>query len=629
MLITLDVMSAKLISVSFCFVLFAAYAHAQVELQNERSMYSRVYLREDGQKEAVISSAPVHYNDNGVWQEINTAITPNSNGYENSTNVIRSYFPGSIGEHGKIRVVVNAQDEIFFHSQKQLVLLDDQSQLNTFAIAPGNSFAAVNANVIRYNEIYPGISDEFVVSNGAIKNNMVLSAVPGVLNNVTSGYFGFREAVELPAGWSIVASDGSHHSLTTSSLLIIDENGNEILTIPSPVFFDGNGLRPDGLNMIEGKYLVQVENNHWNIITLVPVAWLKDANTAYPVCIDPTVTIAGTTGGWQSPNNFVDNPGFVFLGVCCSNLTHRAWIKFNTTSIPDTECITNVELQVNVTTVAAAGAEAVEIYDVTGAFGPYGGIVPAAYTDFGNGYYNTFTITTTGLYGYYGLGAGANTVLQSQLPVNWFQVGMRLTNEPSTVYKIISGTTSNLRVTYGPCAPMPVELVSFDATCDNNAVNLTWTTASETDNDYFTIERTTNGIDYEIVGTVGGAGNSDVAHSYSFVDDQPLNGTSYYTLRQTDFDGQFERFRLITVNCSNAHALSVYPNPGEGIFVVDGAQPDSAIIVTDVLGQAVLQTTMTGTKTQLDLSDQPAGIYFIRTNLSGGMVTKKIVISRN
>lgn len=612
----------------FICAILSSYVHAQ-ELPGERTMYSSVFLKENGQKEAVICSAPVHYNNNGTWEDINTAFASNAQGFENTTNVIQSDFPGNYGATEKIKLNVNGS-ELFFHAEKELVLTNDQGQLNPISVSPGISFADVNANSLRYNEVYPDIADEYQVSNGAIKNNIILNSVPVGLNNVTSGYFGFRETVELPAGWSIITADGSAIALTGSSLCIIDANGTAVLTIPSPVFFDGNGLRPDGLNMVEGKYSVVNANGQWMLTTLVPVSWLKDVNTVYPVVIDPTVTYAGVTGGWQSPNNFVDNPGFVFLGVCCSNLTHRAWIKFNTTSIPDTMCITNVELQVNVTSVAGTSAEAVEVYDVTGAPGPYGAIVPAAYTDFGNGYYTTYTITTTGVYGYYGLGVGANAVLQSQLPVNWFQVGMRLTNEPSTVYKIISGTTSYLRVTYGPCSPLPVELVSFNAACNNNEVDLTWNTASETNNDYFTIERTTDGINYEVVGVVDGAGNSDVTRSYSYVDHQPVKGTVYYRLRQTDFNGQVERFNPVAVNCINIPALAVYPNPGDGTFMLEGVQPDSVIIVTNIFGEVVYRTTAGNGKTQIDLSGLPDGIYFVHTNSSGTTAAStKIVISRN
>ncbi len=432
--------------------------------------------------------------------------------------------------------------------------------------------------------------------------------------------------MELPDGWKITTANNTSDLLTSSPLLIFDANGHHVLTIPEPVFFDNDGLESDGLNMVEGKYLLGKENDRWTVTTLVPVEWLKDANTKYPISIDPTLVIPGTTGGWQSPNNWVDNPGFVFLGVCCGNLTHRAWIKFNTTAIPDGSCISSVELQMSVTTVVSNNPELVFINDVTGAFGPYGGIVPAAYNDFGNGLYSSFTITGVGVYGYYTLGATANTLLQAQLPVNWFQVGLMFNNEPSTDYKIINGTSSNLRVTY-PCA-LPVELLSFDGQCNNGQVNLNWVTASQSNNDYFTIERSTDGIDNKIIGTITGAGNSSQILHYSFVDPQPPEGTSYYSIKQTDFNGHSEYLNLIAVSCHEVPEFTIYPNPGSGIFSITGAEQDNEIIITDVLGQIVFQSKIMAGKTEIDLSSYLDGIYFVQISSKKGSSSKKIILNK-
>jgi Secretion system C-terminal sorting domain len=615
-----------------CGLLFALSANAQtnpgLELMNERSMYSKVFLKENGDNEAVISSSPVHYQKNGVWEDINTTIIPNSGGYQNETNSIQSYFPNTTDNSNKIKLTINQGDEIWIHAVKKLVLSDNQNNLQIIPNNSANSIAEVNGNTINYPNIYTGISDVFTILHGEIKNNVILNAVPAFLNNVSSGYFGFQEILELPQGWKIIPLNASDQTFTSSSLLVIDAEGNQVLSIPAPIIFDQYGLESDGANLMEGNYLISQENGYWTITTLVPVAWLKDVNTAYPVSIDPTVVFAGTTGGWQSPNNFVDNPSFVFIGVCCANLTHRAWIKFNTTTIPDTSCITNVELQVNVTSVAATSAELVLINDVTGAFGPYGAINPAAYADLGNGFYNSFTITTTGIYGYYGLGATANTVLQSQLPVNWFQVGLIFNNEPSTIYKIISGTTSNLRVTYSGCSPLPIELISFDAKCNSGQIDLTWETASEVNNDYFTVQRTSNGIDFETIGTVAGAGNSGQMLAYSFVDTDPVEGIAYYSLKQTDFNGHIEHLSLAAVSCNDAAEFTISPNPSTGIFIIDGAEQNSEIRITDALGQIVFQTKVMGEKTEIDLSKYLDGIYFVQVVSQNGLASKKISVNK-
>ncbi len=600
------------------------------EIKSERSMYSKVFLKAPGVNQAVISGSPVHYKISGVWEEINTNITSNNGSYQNETNVIRSYFPGSINSSNKIKLSVNASDELFIHSEKKLVLVNDQSDLTIIAGNSNNSIANVINSTINYSGIYPGISDEFSILNGQIKNNVVLSALPSLLINVTSGYFGFQEIIELPTGWKITTSDKTLNALTSSAIYITDSNGKNVLTIPSPVFFDSYGLKLDGASMVEGKYLVKQENTGWSITTLVPVDWLKNSNTKYPVSMDPTVVLASTTGGWQSPNNFVDNPVVVFIGVCCGNLTHRAWMKFNTTTIPTTSCITDVEVQPNVTGEANALPELTFINDVTGAFGPYGAITPAAYNDFGTGTYTSFTILGTGIYGYYSLGAAACALLQAQLPGGWFSPAFQFNNEPSVNYKIISGTLSNLRVTYvaPPCVVLSVELVSFDAICNNSKVNINWTTSTQKNNDHFTIERSADGIKYETVGTISGAGNSEQNLNYSFEDAVPLTGTSYYLLKQTDSNGQNKDLKLVAVSCNGVKEVTIGPNPNTGKFNIEGAEQNSEIIITDILGQIVFQTKITEEKTDVDLNKHLSGIYFIQVITTKGSVSKKISINK-
>jgi hypothetical protein len=616
----------------FVFISFIGKAQTNsnqnTEITNERGMYTKVFLKTNGEHEAVLSSSPVHYKKNGSWEEINTMLIPVKGGYKNETNVIRSYFPVSNSSSDKIKLILDQGNELFIHAEKELLVLTGQNVISSIPANPNNSIANVSGGFISYPDIYENISDEFSVKNGEIKNTIILNALPHALKKVSSGYLGIRETLELPAGWKITSID--NNTLTASSLLISDAQNNPVLSIPEPVFFDSYGLRSDGSGMVEGKYLIAQENDHWTITTLVPVTWLKDPNTKYPVSIDPTVIIAGTTGGWQSPNNFVDNPGFVFIGVCCSNLTHRAWIKFNIAGIPSTSCITNVEIQPNVTSVANTIAEAVLINDVTGAFGPYGGINAAAYNDFGTGNYTSFTITTTGLYGYYSLGASANTLLQSQIPGGWFQVAFQFVNEPSTNYKIITATSSNLRVTYAapPCVVLPIELLSFDSKCNNGKVDLSWETALERNNDHFTVERTKDGINYETVGTVAGAVNSNENLRYTFVDDNPLKGTSYYSLKQTDRNGNSEALKLVAVNCGHVKELAVSPNPNTGAFTLEGAGQNDEIIITDMYGQIVFQTKITGEKTQIDLSRHVNGIYFIRTVSEKGSELKKMIISK-
>jgi hypothetical protein len=95
---------------------------------------------------------------------------------------------------------------------------------------------------------------------------------------------------------------------------------------------------------------------------------------------------------------------------------------------------------------------------------------------------------------------------------------------------------------------LPIDLIDFKATSIHNAVKITWATASETDNDYFTLFRSPNGFEYwELVDKISGAGNSNILTTYSYIDTNPSDGVNYYVLTQTDYNGTRVQFDPIAV----------------------------------------------------------------------------------
>lgn len=108
---------------------------------------------------------------------------------------------------------------------------------------------------------------------------------------------------------------------------------------------------------------------------------------------------------------------------------------------------------------------------------------------------------------------------------------------------------------------LPVELVSFSANSMLSTVQVEWSTSSETNNDYFLLERSENGIDFYSIKKITGAGTTNTPQSYKFIDSSPLPGQSYYRLRQIDYDGQFEIFDPVTVYHDLNQSALIYPNP--------------------------------------------------------------------
>lgn len=154
-----------------------------------------------------------------------------------------------------------------------------------------------------------------------------------------------------------------------------------------------------------------------------------------------------------------------------------------------------------------------------------------------------------------------------------------------------TGGTINMPISSGGTA-LPIELLNFDAAEAGQNVQLDWSTGSERQNDYFTIERSQDGENFETVGTVKGAGNSSKQLNYSYTDYTPMAGISYYRLTQTDYNGQSETFGLRAVEVKGGDIFTnVYPNPTNdswvNVAVKRSASAEIQVNLYNVFGQLV------------------------------------------
>lgn len=188
--------------------------------------------------------------------------------------------------------------------------------------------------------------------------------------------------------------------------------------------------------------------------------------------------------------------------------------------------------------------------------------------------------------------------------------------------------------------PLPIELIGFKANCNENAtIIVNWATATETNNDYFTIERSVDLISFEKVGVISGADNSNTLHNYSFTDENPINGTSYYRLVQTDYNGEFETFAPVAINCFDrtTNSINVYPNPANNslqIALSIGNKDIGTLNLYNNLGQKIISHSIepaAGLNTyNVDLSSLPDGQYFIMINMGNSVLpTQKLIVSHN
>jgi hypothetical protein len=192
---------------------------------------------------------------------------------------------------------------------------------------------------------------------------------------------------------------------------------------------------------------------------------------------------------------------------------------------------------------------------------------------------------------------------------------------------------------HGGTNPLPIELLTFNAKPNNDKVDLLWTTASEVNNDFFSIERTVDGVNFELVGTIKGAGNTTSMLNYSTIDHQPYEGVSYYRLKQTDYDGNYSYSDLKMVDFGNSanFAFNIYPNPNNGTLfnmqLTSNKEEEILVVVYDMLGNEmyskIIVTMDNGSAVYaIDPSQKlSAGVYMITATSSDVIYNKRLVVN--
>jgi len=248
---------------------------------------------------------------------------------------------------------------------------------------------------------------------------------------------------------------------------------------------------------------------------------------------------------------------------------------------------------------------------------------------------------------------GSNITTPSQLRVAHWSYGSLIWNDEGNG-GTAGGTSTGSIVTAGALSsfspftiashtsanPLPIELLNFTAVKNGTKVDLNWSTATETNNNFFTVERSQDASSFEELFEKTGAGTTTLKHFYNGFDYNPLQGLSYYRLKQTDYDGKFSYSSVVPVRFEQSFGeLTVYPNPvhptGDNINLnLSGLDKNISVLVLlrDVLGKEyyskVLLTDTSGDAIfTIESSESLArGVYFISASSNDHLITKKIVI---
>lgn len=187
-------------------------------------------------------------------------------------------------------------------------------------------------------------------------------------------------------------------------------------------------------------------------------------------------------------------------------------------------------------------------------------------------------------------------------------------------------------------AALPVKLVSFEATANlaTTQVETRWTTALEINNNYFAVERSEDGINFNQVGRLQGAGTTTATTDYRFNDVKPLNGLSYYRLKQVDFDGDFTYSDVVAVNLGTYGSVTMYPNPTQNEVNLGISNPsgETNVNIYDLNGHQVYGRSFdqgnTSNNQVITIQTKDilsAGMYMVNVTSNGTVFQQKLIVN--
>ncbi len=162
---------------------------------------------------------------------------------------------------------------------------------------------------------------------------------------------------------------------------------------------------------------------------------------------------------------------------------------------------------------------------------------------------------------------------------------------------------------------MPVELLYFTANCENKNAKLNWATGSEQNCDFFSVERSNDGISFSPIGIVAGSGNSSTEKKYSYTDNEPSSGISYYRLKEVDYDKKYEYSSFREINVKSFGEINIYPNPCTDNFFLESKEAgEIKITVADLSGRETVNRTEifdNAAVRKINIPDLASGVYAV------------------
>ncbi|HIP37580.1 MAG TPA: T9SS type A sorting domain-containing protein, partial [Crocinitomix sp.] len=236
-----------------------------------------------------------------------------------------------------------------------------------------------------------------------------------------------------------------------------------------------------------------------------------------------------------------------------------------------------------------------------------------------------------------------NMFCEAQNDTSAFQWGP-LPLPPNTTYYIavdgFAGSDCDFDITIVGAVNvvLPVNLISFTSNCTSKEgeVELKWLTASETNSDYYLIERSRDGVSFNSIAKISSIGNSSNLNSYYFKDVNSPDGIVYYRLVQIDLNGNTTYYNVVASECKSSMQISIYPNPAQYTFTVEGRldfnTTSYTIKIHNALGEVIFNKNYVATdkyfNQTINSSELKNGVYYVSIYVNDKITTKKLVINK-
>jgi len=316
---------------------FEGYAPNQ-EILEKRSLTTKHFSNPNGTSTAQVMTAGIHYRDaNGAWQDRDMAIVANHSannpfGFVNLSNEVKSYFP-SVAGTAAMRLTNENGKQFEWWQRPSVTYIDINGLVKKYEAQAVNATLVPGSNRLHYTSIYPGITEEFTTIDGGVENNTIIHALNADISALSGkGLVSFNQFIPLEQGWQLLDHLGreirKNAEVTAFSIRI--PGMDQLVNFGRIVAFDHHLDKEAALailalpeekrsaadqellanNIFVGKFNLKFVTGGIEISSRVPAKWLQATGRAFPVTIDPTITIGTTTGGSTTYSTLVQLWGY-------------------------------------------------------------------------------------------------------------------------------------------------------------------------------------------------------------------------------------------------------------------------------------------------------------------------------